>query len=61
MKETKNYIEATPEQVKEWEETDFFRSGNFSAMTFFVVIPAVIQIVVFFAMLGVFVINGFFF
>ena len=40
-----NTRDATPEEVDEWMETDFFMSGNFSAMQLFVVVPAIIQIV----------------
>ena len=58
MTETKNYIEATPEQVAEWEQNDFFRSGNFDVMQLLVVVPAVIQIVVFGMMLAVFWLNS---
>ena len=58
MIETKNYIEATPKQVAEWEQTDFFRSGNFDVMQLLVVVPAVIQIVVFGMMLAVFWLNS---
>tara|TARA_B100000927_G_scaffold232178_1_gene192222 strand:- start:599 stop:883 length:285 start_codon:yes stop_codon:yes gene_type:complete len=49
-----NYVEATPEDVKEWQNGgDFFMTGKFDAMKLFVVVPAVIQIVVFFMMLAV--------
>lgn len=43
---TKNikYVEATPEQVKEWHETDYWMKMYFSPMVMFVVIPAIIQI-----------------
>ena len=44
MSETKNYIEATPEQQQEWFEQDFFMKGDFDVMKLFVVVPAVIQI-----------------
>lgn len=58
MKEIKNYTEATPEQVHNWQNgEDFFMTGDFDAMKFFVVIPAVIQIVVFFMMLAVMALN----
>ena len=58
MKEIKNYTEATPEQVHNWQNgEDFFMTGDFDAMKFFVVIPAIIQIVVFFMMLGVMGLN----
>lgn len=52
---------ATPEEVKQWEQTDYFRKGDFSAMKLFVVIPAVVQIVMFGLMLGVFVLNDYIF
>ena len=52
--------DATPEEVKEWEQTDFFRKGDFDAMKLFVVIPTIIQVVVFGFMLGVFYINNLF-
>jgi len=54
MEEVKLYTEATPEEVKQWQNGgDFFMTGNFDAMKLFVVVPAVIQIVVFFMMLAV--------
>jgi hypothetical protein len=53
-----NTRDATPEEVDEWMETDFFMSGNFSAMQLFVVVPAIIQIVVFFTMIGAFALNS---
>jgi len=62
MSETKNYIEATPEEVHEWQNGgDFFMTGNFDAMKLFVVVPAVTQVVVFGMMLAVFYFNSFFF
>jgi hypothetical protein len=60
--ETKNYVEATPEEVHNWQNgEDFFMTGNFDAMKMFVVVPAVVQIVVFGMMLVVFKLNGLFF
>ena len=56
MSETKNYIEATPEQ-----EQDFFMKGDFDVMKLFVVVPAVIQIIVFGMMLAVMYLNTFLF
>ena len=45
MEEVKLYTEATPEEVEQWQNGgDFFMTGNFDAMKFFVVIPAVIQL-----------------
>ena len=57
MSETKNYIEATPEQQQEWFEQDFFMKGDFDVMKLFVVVPAVIQIIVFGMMLAVMYLN----
>ena len=58
MEEVKLYTEATPEEVKEWQNGgDYFMTGKFDAMKLFVVVPAVIQIVVFFMMLAVMGIN----
>jgi|TARA_X000001036_G_scaffold155259_1_gene147412 hypothetical protein len=61
MSETKNYIEATPEQQQEWFEQDFFMKGDFDVMKLFVVVPAVIQIIVFGMMLAVMYLNTFLF
>ena len=59
MKEIKNYTEATPEEVREWQNGgDFFMTGDFDVMKMFVVIPAVIQVVVFGMMLAVFWFNS---
>jgi len=49
--------EATDEQLEAWQDEDFFMKGDFSAMQLFVVVPAVIQITVFFMMLGMFWMN----
>ena len=58
MIETKNYIEATPEQIAEWEQTDFFRSGNFDVMQLLVIVPAIIQISTVGMMFAVFWLNS---
>lgn len=50
--------DATPQQVKEWEETDYFRKGDFDVMQLFVVVPALIQIGMFGLMLGIFWLNS---
>ena len=50
--------EATPAELKTWAESDYFMSGNFDPMTLFVVIPAIVQIVVFGGMLLSFFIIG---
>ena len=58
MEEVKLYTEATPEEVKAWQNGgDYFMTGKFDAMKLFVVVPAVIQIVVFFMMLAVMGLN----
>ena len=61
IEETKNYIEATPEEQAEWFETDFFMKGDFDVMKMFVVVPAVIQVVVFGMMLAVMLFNQYLF
>ena len=62
MSEIKNYIEATPEEVKAWQNGgDYFMTGQFDPMKLFVVVPAVIQVVVFFIMLAVMGLNQLFF
>ena len=58
MEEVKLYKEATPEEVKAWQNGgDYFMTGKFDAMKLFVIVPAVIQIVVFVMMLAVMGIN----
>ncbi len=58
MEDVKLYTEATPEEVKAWQNGgDYFMTGKFDAMKLFVVVPAVIQIVVFFMMLAVMGVN----
>ena len=58
MIETKNYTEATPEQVAEWEQTDFFRSGDFDVIQLLVIVPALIQIGCVLMMFSVFWLNS---
>ena len=53
--------DATPEEQAEWFETDFFMKGDFDVLQMFVVIPSVIQVVVFGLMLAVMYLNTFFF
>jgi hypothetical protein len=58
MKEVKNYTEATPEEIYEWQNGgDFFMTGKFDVLKLFVVIPTVIQITMFGLMLVVFAFN----
>lgn len=52
---------ATPEEQQKWFEQDFFMKGDFDVMKLFVVVPAVIQIVVFGMMLAVMYLNTFLF
>lgn len=62
MNEVKNYTEATPEEVHNWQNgEDFFMTGDFDVMKMFVVIPAVVQVVVFGMMLVVFKLNTYLF
>lgn len=53
--------DATPEEQAEWMETDFFMKGDFNVMKLFVVIPAVVQVVVFGMMLAVMLFNQYLF
>jgi|TARA_R110001592_G_scaffold1063_11_gene6383 hypothetical protein len=58
MEEIKLYTEATPEEVDQWQNGgDYFMTGKFDPMKLFVVVPAVIQVVVFFMMLAVMGLN----
>jgi len=51
--------DATPEEVKQWQNGgDFFMTGDFDVMKLFVVVPAVVQIVMFGMMLAVFWLNS---
>ena len=62
MEEVKLYTEATPEDVRQWQNGgDYFMTGKFDAMKLLVVVPAVIQIIVFFMMLAVMGLNQLFF
>jgi|TARA_A200000159_G_scaffold162091_1_gene185240 hypothetical protein len=38
------YKEATPEEIKEWHETDYWMKMDFDPLVMFVVIPTIIQI-----------------
>jgi|TARA_B100001094_G_scaffold331521_1_gene400141 hypothetical protein len=51
--------EATPNEVKEWQNGgDFFMTGKFDAMKIFVVVPALIQFVVIGGMMFSFLVIG---
>ena len=54
---TKNYTEATPEDIKNWEDTDYFRKGDFDVMKLFVAIPTLIQISAILFMFAIFYLN----
>jgi hypothetical protein len=47
----------TPEEMDHWRENDYWNKMDFDPMVMFVVIPAVIQIVVFGMMLAVMLLN----
>ena len=49
--------DATPEEVRQWEQEDFFRAGNFDAMKLFVVFPTIIQLLALAFMFSVFLFN----
>ena len=49
--------DASPEEVKEWEQTDYFRKGNFDVMKMFVLVPTLIQIGAVLFMFGVMYLN----
>ena len=49
--------DATPEEVRQWEQEDFFRAGNFDAMKLFVVVPTIIQLLALAFMFSVFIFN----
>jgi hypothetical protein len=50
--------DATPEEHKEWMETDYFMAMKFNPMVMFVVIPALVQITVFGFMLLSFAVTN---
>ena len=49
--------DATPEEVRQWEQEDFFRAGNFDAMKLFVVFPTIIQLLALAFMFSIFIFN----
>jgi len=49
--------DATPKEVEEWREKDFFLKGDFDVMKLFVLYPSLIQIFMLGLMLGIFYIN----
>lgn len=46
------YKEATPEQIKEWHETDYWMKMDFDPLVLFVLVPSIIQITVLGFMFG---------
>ena len=40
------YKEATPEEIKEWHETDYWMKMDFDPLVLFAVVPSIIQITV---------------
>lgn len=51
--------DATPEEVEQWQNGgDYFMTGNFDPMKMFVVVPAIIQALVFGMMLAVMLYNS---
>ena len=57
MKEIKNYVEATPEEVEAWRKEDYWNRGDYDPMIMFVVIHAIIQILALGFMAGVMLFN----
>lgn len=49
--------DATPEEAKAWREEDYWNRMDFDPLVMFVVIPTIVQVVVFFAMLAVMRLN----
>ena len=53
-----NVREATPEEVKEWQNGGaFFMTGNFDALKLFVVVPTIIQLLALAFMFSIFIFN----
>ena len=53
----KDYSNATPEQVKQWHEEDYWMKMDFNPLVMFVVIPTTIQLMALAFMFGVMAIN----
>ena len=49
---------ATPEEVRQWEQDDFFRAGKFNVMKLFVVYPATVQLLTIVMMFTIFWVNS---
>ena len=61
MVETKNYIEATPEEYQKWRETDYWNKMDFDPLVMFVVIPTIIQLTCIGMMGAVMLLNSYLF
>ena len=53
----KNYSNATPEQVNQWHEEDYWMKMDYNPLVMFVVIPTIIQVMALAFMFGVMAIN----
>lgn len=51
---------ATEQQIKDWHNEDFLMRGKFDVLAMFVVVPTIVQVVVFFTMLTAFKIISYF-
>ena len=60
-KNIERYSNATPEQVKEWHEEDYWMKMDFNPLVMAVVIPTIIQVSAMALMFGVMYMNTFFF
>lgn len=40
------YQEATPEEIKEWQETDYWMKMDFDPLVLFALVPSIIQVTV---------------
>lgn len=49
--------DSTPQEYEEWRENDYFSKGDFDPLFLFVVIPTIIQVLMFGFMLAVFALN----
>ena len=54
----KDYSNATPEQVKQWHEEDYWMKMDYNPLVMFVVIPTIIQLMALGLMFGVMAINN---
>ena len=54
----KDYSNATPEQVKQWHEEDYWMKMDFDPLVMFVVIPTIIQLMAMGLMFSVMAVNN---